>query len=158
MIKECHLKEVWWYDTAICYALGMYYSLFKEKIENVLSNKIIYFVFFVITAIATFGLIACIELGLGKIFDLILMPVFTSFVVLLTMKVSFNNALLRWFGNHLFEIYILQRIPMILFSYFDLNKKPYLYLVVCFITTLLLAWGFKPLIDKTWKNITKKSN
>lgn len=151
-----HIRNFFWCDTVLCYSLGMFYSLYKDRIENFLKHSTIYFSSLILFFIASLALIYCVENGFGKIFDLILMLVFTIFVLLLTMKISLNNKILNWFGTHLFEIYILQRIPMMIFERIGLNNSIYLFFVLCFGTTILLAWIYKIIIDKTWKLIIKR--
>ena len=41
---------------------------------------------------------------------------FAAIVVMATMKISVDSPLLRWSGEHLFPLYIYQRIPMMVFS------------------------------------------
>ena len=65
---------------------------------------------------------------------------FTAAVVMLTMKISFDSRILRWFGQHLFGIYIIQRIPFMVlpcFPYFVEHK--YAFLLVSYAVILPLA-------------------
>lgn len=152
-----NLKETYWYDTAICYPLGIAYSLNKSKIETIIKNKKKSYVFCLLTITILFIVLKCLPSnGLNIIFYFLRMPVFVALIVLITMKVSFNNKVLNWFGTHLFEIYILQRIPMIVFKHIGLDENIYVYFVLCMIVTLLLAWGYKIVIDKTWMGIVKR--
>lgn len=65
------------------------------------------------------------------------------------MRVAFKNKVLIWCGKHLFEIYILQRIPMILLKAFGLDQwNVYLYFAGCAGITLALIYPFKWLTDR----------
>ena len=73
------------------------------------------------------------------------MLLFTLFTVLITMKFEFNNLILAWMGKHLFEIYILMRLPMILLQpYFKGHN--YRYLVISAIITGALVIVFTPFL------------
>ncbi len=150
--KLYDIKDVWWYDTALCYILGMWYSLFKRNIEKVVNyNLLTWGIFFIIT-LAVY--IISRELGMAST---IVNLAFTVFFVILTMRITFNNKLLKWGGEHLFEIYILQRIPMILFKEIGLqNYNIYLYFIVCLFVTIILSILFKLLTNLIWQKSTDK--
>ena len=74
---------------------------------------------------------------------------FMALIVLFTMKVKIGNAVLSFFGSHVFSIYILQRIPMIIFSKLGLDSyNKYLFVVLCFIITVIMAVAFDKLTDR----------
>ena len=70
---------------------------------------------------------------------------FVCVIVCLCMKFTFSNRFYTFIGSHVFWIYILQRIPMIIFQ----NKinNYYIYFVVCFVITILLSIVFKRITD-----------
>lgn len=68
--------------------------------------------------------------------------VFALILVLVTMKVKLNNRALRWLGINCFGIYILQRIPMALFSELGLTAHWAVFYVAVVAATLVLAAGF----------------
>jgi len=72
---------------------------------------------------------------------------FALTVVLITMKVRLGNPVLRWAGDHLFEIYMLQRLPMIIWGLVPaVSSNVYLYFVMSAASTALLAWAFKKML------------
>ena len=75
--------------------------------------------------------------------------VFLWILLLLTMKVKVGNQFLDFLGAHIFEIYIYQRIPMMLFSQFGLFHHHVWYGIVCFVCTILIAVIMKFAVDKT---------
>lgn len=83
--------------------------------------------------------------------------VFAVFVVLLLAKVSNRNPLLVFCGRHLFAIYILQRLPMLLLARTPLSAASYAYLrfAAVFASTLLLAWLFDRIVPLVWRLIEK---
>lgn len=73
------------------------------------------------------------------------------------MKVSFDNKILRWCGRHLFEIYIMQRVPMIIFAQIGiLDFNMYLYFVICLIATVGITVLFEKFSSAAWNCIIQK--
>ncbi|MCQ2596886.1 MAG: acyltransferase [Treponema sp.] len=71
---------------------------------------------------------------------------FTLVLILFTLKVHFKNNIIQYLGNHVFEIFILQRIPMIALKPFYIlwsGVRPYSYLIyfiLCLGCTLVLTY------------------
>lgn len=81
---------------------------------------------------------------------------FSVLIVLLTMTISVDNKFLRFCGAHLFAIYILQRIPMILFKSFGMaDYNTFLYVLCCFVFTLIVIWPFEQAINRLWGTVDK---
>ncbi len=143
-------KEYWWYDTLLCYPLGMWYAIAKPYIDKFLLKD--FNRWFSVTAI-----MLSVFILLNDLFPIyhksrkIFIPmalVFTLLIVLITMRVSINNGVLRWFGKRVFGIYILQRIPMIILQHFGMNSSPLLFAAVSFAVTIVLAEIFERGMDK----------
>lgn len=147
------VKERWWYDTVICYLLGLWYSIYKQKLEKLFTrNNIIYSVSF-IASIAIF--IVCKMFSevvsaeaVGFILHEVYLISFTAGVVLLTLKINFKNKILLWFGDHLFEIYITHKLPLTVIKETGLisTSQPYLFFAVFIVCVLIIAVLFKKLI------------
>ena len=139
-------QEGWWYNTILCYPAGMWYSYFKKKIEKLLFNEKypIYYVILLASVIA-------VIIGrpyIGKLSVYIIWTLcFTFMVILLTMKISVHNKILNWFGMYIFELYILQRIPMTVFRNIGLKSRPYIFLLCSLASTIVLAWLFKKVLN-----------
>lgn len=145
LVRHYKGSDTWWYDTIFCYAAGMWYSYFKKKIENLFfQNSDIYFFaliltfFFVLAAKPFRNHIAVYEIwSLG----------FTALILLLSMKISINNRILSWIGIHTFEIYIIQRLPMITLKHLKLDQYPYLFGVLSLLTCIFLVFFFHKLLS-----------
>lgn len=143
-------KEYWWYDTILCYPLGMWYAIAKPCIDKILLkdfNK-----WFSVTAITAAAFIMLNDLfpiyhKSRKIF-IPMALIFALLIVLVSMRISINNGVLRWFGKRVFGIYILQRIPMIILAEFGMNDRPFLFSAVSFAITIVLAEVFERSMDK----------
>lgn len=142
--------QYWWYDTIMCYPLGMWYAIAKPYIDKKILPS--FGKWFTCTAAAIAAFIALRELRFATngsrtvfIFEAL---VFALVIVFASMRISINNPVLCWFGKRVFGIYILQRIPMIVLSYFGMNEKPFLFSAACFAITIVLAEIFERLTDK----------
>ena len=149
-------KQIWWYDTALCYVLGMLYSMCRKRIEEImLGRNLVY----ILTLLLAFGMCQvlvdyCYTPAGGILRNL----VFAVLVVALTMRVSVQSKVLKWCGIHLFPLYILQRIPMILLKELGVaNFSIPLYFLLSAAGTVLLTFPFEFLTDALWEKLQKKS-
>ena len=149
-----NLKSMYWYDTIICYACGVWYSLLKDRIEKIINKNIaVYAVFFIVSAAGTFYFM--FTRGSGFVKAELFMLFFVAFVVIMSMRVSFNNKILVWCGKNLFGLYIMQRIPMIIFRSLGVaDFNVYVYFVLCVAVTVPVAWLFEKYTGKLWNLIT----
>ena len=140
-------KDSYWYNTALCYPLGIWYSLLKQKIDTfICRSEIIYWI------LLTGAVTAFLWFGLRKstlVFYILWALSFTVCCVLVSMKMSFTNRFNTFLGSHIFSIYILQRIPMIFFSRFINTDYHYvMYFMLCFLSTIVLSLIFDKATDK----------
>lgn len=138
-------KQPYWYNTLLCFPLGMSFALYKNKLEKIFfesctSWPYLFTIIFCGAGTYIFGKHQA-NFYLYEVWILF----FTVFTVLITMKFEFNNSILAWMGKHLFEIYILMRLPMILLQpYFKGHN--YHYLVISAIITGALVVVFTPFL------------
>lgn len=145
------LRPSYWYDTALCYAFGMVYSLAKPRIERIVNRHILIWFAALLGCAVLFVL--CRRHGL---WDLVANVFFSAAVVLFTMRVTVCNRALIWCGEHLFEVYILQRIPMIVFKKIGFfNPLTFLFSLAI---TVGLTFVFGRLTDTAWKKIAKQAS
>ena len=138
-------KEYWWYDTVLCYAAGLWYSLFKEKLENLLTKHNA--VWLVITTASAVGWWVSHMYRVIVPMRILEAILFTLMVITLSLKVSIRNKPLIWLGKHTFEIYILMRMPMKLLALWGLKDiNVYLYLAASFVATLVICVLFSYLL------------
>ena len=65
---------------------------------------------------------------------------FTLLIIFVSMKVELGNKALAWLGNHVFSVYILQRLPMSVFDSIEaISSNRYLFFVLSFAVTVVLA-------------------
>lgn len=140
-------KDAYWYDTIFCYSIGMWYSLYREKIEGFILESDQTYLFSLIISILVF-IITHKYLKNFFVYEIWIFS-FVAIVLLLTMKISFHNVILQWLGKNLFGLYILQRIPMLIFKNIHIDKiNIYLYFILSFIVTIIIAAIFNKLTSK----------
>lgn len=130
IVHHARPGETWWYNTVLCYEAGLLYSFFKEKIEHVFlpsQSQTDYYLALLLTFLGVVVFKPFVHhVAIYELWTIC----FTLMIVLLTMKIAIHNPILDWLGSHIFEIYILQRIPMIILTHFHLNSNPYLFLLI----------------------------
>ena len=139
----------YYYSTMLFLSVGMFFSLFKNKFDNiVMKNNILYLLLLIIS---TLGFIF-----FKKIVSKyeILYPLWCGFgmmaVLLLSMKIKIKNAVLLHIGELTFYIFTLQGIPQIIFSKINISNN-YLYYFLVIVFTLLLAELAKFIINRLKK-------
>ena len=139
---------LWWFDTIMAFLTGMMYCAYRHKIEQHLTGLKWWIAITMLTAIYV---ILWIKPGMtSAIFSPI---VFALLLISLTMKLKISNGILHWLGVNAFAIYILQRIPMIVFSHIGLSDNQFIFLSLVIPATLLMSWGFTHLTGKIDKKL-----
>ena len=141
-------RSSWCYDTIILFPVGMIFSLVKNPLEKLVTkNDIIYYSAFALTFLAyTFFYL---KRSNGIEFYSMWGILFMALIVLITMKITVENGILEFFGSHVFSIYILQRLPMIILSKAGLaSGHKYIFVVACLVATIVLAVAFDAFTDK----------
>lgn len=140
----------WWVDTLAAFPLGMAFSQYKPALDQWLEKKsyhpvlavllsaIAFLIAYKLVKIDIYGGVSCL---------------FCSLTALFSSFVKIGNPILDWLGKNAFTIYIIQRLPMIVFSQLGINQYTALYIVLVLTTTLLLAEGLSWLYAVTDKRL-----
>ncbi len=132
-------KSHYWYNTLFCFNLGMFFSLLKKRIELFFNSSYTYFTTLILSFL--FFLIAFFLIETQSPLFIIKALLFSIFFILFQMKFSLiNSKIFSELGKHIFSVYMLQRIPFIIFSHLNLNQHIYLFFVITFIMTLGIAF------------------
>lgn len=135
------------YNTMIVYPLGMWFAYLKPYFDKlVMKNNITY-------ALALSIITACFAFSYKHCFESIecyalWASAFAILIVLILMKIKINNQILTFFGEHVFSIYILQRLPMMIFNSMGIGSNPFNLFILSFAVTILIALIFDELIKK----------
>lgn len=140
-------KGSWWCDTILALPFGMFFSIYHDKIKSLVTkNNLIYFSTLVLSG--CFFLVFYVLVSVFNIFTLtynIVSIFFCLTIVLVTYKFKFKNKVLSFLGKHSFDIYILQRIPMIFLSKTFLVNYNICYIVSSFALTIVISIGYSTL-------------
>ena len=159
LMKTKTTKQSWWYNTLILYSLGMWYSYFKDKIEKVLMKNDL--IFFAASGVLVLAYLEAYNMrsDYGIYSYTVWAVLFTLGIVMITMKVKITNPVLEWFGNHVFSVYILQRIPMILLSRYGVaDRHKYEFMIASIIVTVFIAEVFDRCTGALSKKIWGRKN
>lgn len=144
-----------YYDTILCFPLGMLFSLIKPYVDKILmKNDIIWLG--AVTVVFTTCMYASQNRYEAFDFRVLFMCTSPILITLLMMKLQCRSSILDWFGNHIFSFFMLQRIPMRLLDHFNFNNEPYLFIGLSFFGTVLIATVFDEVTDRLDKIIFKK--
>ena len=143
----------------------MFFSLYRKEIERLSSGWkwLLWFggcvaVFIAITEIISTGILT--RSGALKLMNHLLFISASSFfalaLVFATMKLKLDNRALRWLGVNAFAIYILQRLAMIVCTYFGLNHNSLLFSAIVIPSTLLIASIFTATTNRMNQRLFKK--
>lgn len=131
----------WWYDTVLCYPAGIILSYEKDKLQKCIER---YKVRALI--ICAFITLLLYMLQGNLIAHELLAIIFCLDIVLICSFIRIENKLLLFLGKHTFEIYILQRIPMVILH--NRIGGGYAYLLVSVTVTIVISIVFKKLERK----------
>lgn len=130
--------QAWWYNIILCFPAGMILSKYKDRVCSMI-QKPVFFVFMITLALVlylfSFSILAYEIISIG----------FCFLIVDVCAYKEIKNDLFHFLGQYVFEIYILQRISM---NIFDRYLNDWIYLVMCILVTLILAYNFKKLETK----------
>lgn len=157
MISLYSLKgpsQSYWYNTLLCYPFGMIYSFYKDDINKIVNNNRVYYLLLIVI-IAFFISIKRVQY-LNIIFYSIVALLFVTLIVMITMKVNISNKYLKWFGDNLFYVYILQRIPMLILTKTAyVNYHGYRFILISFVITIVLTVIYKTVLNRVDKHLFK---
>lgn len=145
MIVFSNLKgvEVVMYNTVIAYYLGIIYYKYEKPIIDRLNNGIVYW---------TAAAISVIMIGVGLFYHehFILFELCVTaaclFLILFSMRIEMNSPVFIHLNKFSLEIYLVQRIPMLIFRE-KLNPN-ILYFLIAAAITYLLALVWKKIYEK----------
>lgn len=148
-------KSHFWYNTIFCFNIGMWYSYFKENIETVLNNSRNYLAVLVTSLLGFIAAFFLIETQ-SPLF-IIKALLFSISFILIQMKFSLGQSrLFSCLGSHVFSVYMLQRLPFMLFAELKLNSNIYLFFIATLFFTLFISIVYDYIFTFLSNQISKK--
>lgn len=146
--------QSYWYNTIVAYVVGTYISLCKEKILlfldkkryvpwiSFLSSSLLFFIFYYLIPKYICS---------NEIIYTFTVIFFVLTVVFFTSIFQIKNRILLFLGKNAFWIYILQRIPMIVFKHISITySNRYVYFLLCLVVTIGIAFIASFIFNKAW--------
>ena len=153
----------WWYDTLLCYIFGMWLSVYKHYFFNFITKNNSVWGIGLAVSFLIFAFIYILPATLiGALLKRTIMaPLFCLIIAILLTKFTVSNKLLINSGRYLFEIYILQRIPMIVFKEIGIcDFNIYIYFILCVAVTVVLSLLLRKCLTKfdsvVFKSVSKR--
>lgn len=135
-----YVRPSYWYNTMMCFAAGVMFSQHRFLFEHLMKKF-----FWGVLVLSLLGFLLFRHCGLyahGLAYNAQAI-MFSLIIVMITMKIPIRGRALEWCGEHLFPIYIYQRIPMLIFVTLDpegfSTGRAWLYFPICLAVTLLTA-------------------
>ena len=134
------------YNTLMVFPFGMWYAFFKDDIDRILmkNNTVYISAMFVATFLFAWGYKNVDRIYFYRLWSCSFMVI----ILLVTMKVRIGNSFINTMGKHVFSIYILQRIPMMVFARYGFNENNLVFFGLTFSSTIVLAYLFDKIMGK----------
>ena len=133
-----------WYNTIIIFPVGILYVIFCKDIEKLLWKNEITYVLSVAVSIVLYLSVSKLKNNSGLAVYSVWIILFIIGFLLTTMKIYIHSPILEWFGQHIFSLYILQRLPMIVLSRARwVNSNKYLSLLMSISITIIISLVFE---------------
>lgn len=149
-------RPTWCYDTLLMFPLGVAWGLYHQKLDRFLHEHDILWILSLVLIFAVY-MFSFGRRGSGLKWYTVWCVAFALMMVLLSMRMHLGGPVLNFFGKHIFSIYILQRISMILLS--DLGwaeQMPHMSLILAMLATSLIAVVFDQLMDRLNRKLRLK--
>ncbi|MEE3466869.1 MAG: hypothetical protein VZQ83_00360 [Eubacterium sp.] len=160
----------YYYNTISAYLFGLFFSQNKyailrlcgfgesgkpERTKGVVTYVIVTVLMIAITVV----LRHVWRLNWNYIVFLIMTVFFCMGVVLISYLIPFPDYVFRWFGERLFEVYILMRIPMmILLRVPGWEEGGLWYALGCLVITVVLAWVYHAIVHAISRAVCRNRN
>ena len=136
------IRDSYWYNTVFVYCYGLAYPDLKRFFDHrQKENKTIWLLccvlFALLTIVLTFSRVSVIPKSLCENVRAITAM---TFINLFLRRVRLGNRVLYWFGTHVFECYLIQRLPMIVFTKMGVQQiSVAMFIFACAAATVILA-------------------
>lgn len=149
-------KDTWCYNSLAMFPLGVAWGLYHEKVDRLLHEKSSLWLVALALTIAIYEL-GVMQRNVNLVWYTVFCGAFAVAMLLVSMRIQLNSPVLNFFGKHVFSVYILQRLSMIILSDMGwIEQKPYLSLILVILCTSSIAVGFDWVMDKLYKKLHLK--
>lgn len=151
----------YWYDTVLCFPLGMVCSYNKVKIQTILSDSVyrIFIPLYILLFIVISYFFPIYILSKGIVFHEIIRNLLFSLLILsLSVKLKFKKSIFAYLGTCSFSIFIFQRLPMMVLKELLSFSSKYIYWILSIVLSIILGVILKSIFDICDNHVTNKIN
>ena len=130
-----------YYNTIFLFPAGMLFSFVKPAIDRLLRRSDLFWYLAFAGVFAVYYYFSS-NRGDSPVHHTLWCLCGMALVLLFTMKVQIQNSILLWVGDHVFSIYMLMLLPMLILNHFGFTDHKYSYVIISFIATVMLAVFF----------------
>ena len=135
------------YNTLICYCLGGWYALIRDRAERFLMRRDLNY-YLALTGLGVVYFFSGYRKSEFLNYEIWVLA-FTGCVLLLSMKLVPGSGLLKLLGSHVFGMYIMQRLVMLITeSWVDVNSHPFTFVLMSFLGMILVGLAFDSLMSR----------
>lgn len=149
----CFQLSSTWYESVVCFVLGVFVSQYKCKFVNILNKKrmiflscVCVFILFIITLY--FGNKAVFGYPIRIIVKMISAVSFTLLVVMIISTIKINNVITTFLGKISLEIYILQGLFLNIYKNVIIISNDWIYIVVTMVSVVVVSFVAHPVFAK----------
>ena len=149
-------KAGYWWNTALCYSVGVWWAVLQPKIDKMTMKNIwTWLISLAVSGLAFYFFWR--RCASSNAFYLVCACLFCVVINLALMKVKIGNKVLDFFGKHVFSIYILQRLAFMTLGLAPwIQSNLYLYFVLSLGGTIVISLTFELITDYALGKITGK--
>lgn len=131
-----HVREPYWYNTMMAYSAGMFFSLIRVRWDSWLDSSGVREGGVWIFAILALGGCFLFRTSLAAYECAVILV--CVLMVLVMRHIMWKGQISMWLGKNLFGLYMMQRLPMILWKDAGIGNGEYA--LLCASVTLILGW------------------
>ena len=149
-------KGEWWYNNIQSFVAGLWYSRYKEKINDFVQKSMTNYYGVVFTLLLAFYLSYA---GCAKVHaDIFILtaPLFTLIVAVISMRIQLRSSMMSFLGKHVFSIYMLQRLSFMALC--NATEITSLNIIICALTTICISVLFDYCVDWIEKRLYAPAN
>lgn len=153
------VKQDWWYSTVLVFCFGLLLPDLRSILKYTVRNRIPVWMGRLVLCFFLFWLFYGPKTGLPFWIRENLRAIALSLSILvLSERVWIGNSVLNWLGTHVFECYMVHRLPMMIFSWLRIPQFSRLcFILLCAVSTVILAEAASRLLRKADRLVFKKS-
>ncbi len=141
----------WWYNSVICFLLGIWYCKLKNKIDAIFQNKYLLYTLIAFTICAITYYFTCLHFNVGYTYilicEIIASIAFTVLILIFTYKFKIKNPILDLFGKLSLELYLCHalfiyawRSRVTIFGTTIYVENSFLYFVLIMTSSIVFSW------------------